>query len=146
MAVNISAWSIRQPLPPLVIALAVVALGYLSFNKLPITRMPKADVPVVSGVGLQFGAAPAELEAQVTKTIEDAVAGVEGAQKINSSITDGLSITTVAFRLETDTDRALNDVKDAVTRVRANLPRTIDRPLIQRVDIAGLPTLPSPGT
>jgi multidrug efflux pump subunit AcrB len=141
MAVNISAWSIRQPLPPLVIALAVVALGYLSFNKLPITRMPKADVPVVSVIVSQFGAAPAELEAQVTKTIEDAVAGVEGAQKINSSITDGLSITTVAFRLETDTDRALNDVKDAVTRVRANLPRTIDEPLIQRVDIAGLPIL-----
>jgi hydrophobe/amphiphile efflux-1 (HAE1) family protein len=141
MALNISAWSIRQPLPPLVIALAVVALGYLSFNKLPITRMPKADVPVVSVIVSQFGAAPAELEAQVTKTIEDAVAGVEGAQKINSSVTDGLSITTVAFRLETNTDRALNDVKDAVTRVRANLPRSIDEPLIQRVDIAGLPIL-----
>ncbi len=141
MAVNISAWSIRQPLPPLVIALAVVALGYLSFNKLPITRMPKADVPVINVIVSQFGAAPAELEAQVTKTIEDAVAAVEGVQKINSVITDGLSTTTIAFRLETNTDRALNDVKDAVTGVRAGLPRTIDEPLIRRFDIAGLPIL-----
>src|SRR5438552_11385829 len=112
MALNISAWSIKQPLPPLVITAAIVALGYISFNKLPITRMPKADVPVISVLVSQFGAAPAELEAQVTKTVEDAVAGVEGAQKINSSISDGLSITTIQFRLETDTDRALNDVKD----------------------------------
>src|SRR5436190_6555822 len=141
MALNISAWSIRQPLPPLVIAVAVVALGVLSFNKLAITRMPKADVPVISVIVSQFGAAPADLETQVTKTIEDAVAGVEGAQKINSSISDGLSITTIQFRLETDTDRALNDVKDAVTRVRADLPRSIDEPMIQRVDIAGLPIL-----
>ena len=144
MAVNISAWSIRQPLPPLVIALAVVALGYLSFNKLPITRMPKADVPVVSVIVSQFGAAPAELEAQVTKTIEDAVAGVEGAQKINSSITDGLSITTVAFRLETDTDRALNDVKDAVTRVRANLPSTPRAKAARRTRDTGRPRPGSP--
>src|SRR6202022_843490 len=104
-------------------------------------RVPRAHVSGVSVIVSQFGAAPAELETQVTKTIEDAVAGVEGAQKINSSITDRCSITTVPFRLETDTDRALNDVKDAVTRVRANLPRTIDEPLIQRVDIAGLPIL-----
>ena len=60
MALNISAWSIRHPLPPLVIGLAIVALGYLSFNKLPITRMPNVDVPFISVIITQFGAAPAE--------------------------------------------------------------------------------------
>src|SRR5258705_10297903 len=141
MAINISAWSIRHPLPPLVMAAAIVALGFIRFNELPVTRMPNVDVPVVSVTVTQFGAAPAELESRVTKAVEDAVSGVAGAHHINSVITDGISSTTITFRLETDTDRALNDVKDAVTRVRANLPRTIDEPIIQRVDIAGLPIL-----
>ena len=141
MAVNISAWSIRHPLPPLVMAAAIVALGYISFSKLPVTRMPNVDVPVVSVTVTQFGAAPAELESRVTKAVEDAVSGVAGAHHINSVITDGISSTTITFRLETDTDRALNDVKDAVTSIRANLPRGIDEPMIQRVDIAGLPIL-----
>ena len=88
------------------------------------------------------GAAPAELESQrATKAVEDAVSGVAGSHHINSVITDGISNTTILFRLETDTDRALNDVKDAVTSIRANLPRGIDEPMIQRVDIAGLPIL-----
>jgi multidrug efflux pump subunit AcrB len=141
MALNISAWSIRQPLPPIVMAAAIVALGFISFDKLPITRMPNVDVPVVAVLVTQFGAAPAELESQVTKKIEDAVAGVEGSHHMSSSVTDGISATTIVFRLETDTDRALNDVKDAVTRIRGDLPRTIDEPMIQRIDIVGLPIL-----
>jgi multidrug efflux pump subunit AcrB len=139
VAINISAWLIRHPLPPLVIAMAIVALGSISFR--PVTRMPNVDVPVISVTITQFGAAPAELESRVTKAIEDAVSGVAGAHHINSVITDGISNTTILFRLETDTDRALNDVKDAVTSIRANLPRGIDEPMIQRVDIAGLPIL-----
>jgi hydrophobe/amphiphile efflux-1 (HAE1) family protein len=141
MALNISAWSIRQPIPSLVIAAAIVALGFQSFKKLPITRMPNVDIPIVSVIVTQFGAAPAELESQVTKTVEDAVSGVENVHHITSAITDGISTTTIEFRLETNTDRALNDVKDAVTRARPNLPRSIDEPMIQRVDAVGLPIL-----
>ncbi len=139
MAFNISAWSIRQPIPPLVLTAAIVALGVVSFMKLPIARMPNIDVPVVSVIVAQFGAAPAELEAQVTKRIEDTVSSVAGVHHINSTIGDGISTTTISFRLETNTDRALNDVKDAVTRVRADLPAAIDEPRIQRVAIIGLP-------
>jgi multidrug efflux pump subunit AcrB len=141
MAINISAWSIRRPLPPIVMAAAIVALGYFSFTKLPITRSPNIDVPVISVAITQFGAAPGELEAQVTKKVEDAVAGIEGAHEIGSSITDGMSATTILFRLGVDTDRALNDVKDAITRIRGDLPRTIDEPMVQRVDVDGLPIL-----
>jgi hydrophobe/amphiphile efflux-1 (HAE1) family protein len=122
-------------------AAAVCALGYLSFKNLPVTRWPNVDVPVVSVTIAQFGAAPAELESQVTKTVEDAVSGVAGAHHITSGISDGISSTTIQFRLGTDTDRALNDVKDAVTRVRGDLPRTISEPMIQRVDLSGLPIL-----
>ena len=136
---NISAWSIRHPLPSVLFSIILLVLGWVSFTKLAITRLPSADIPVISVAVSQFGAAPAELEAQVTKTIEDGVSGVEGVRHISSSITDGLSLTTIQFALETNTDRALNDVKDAVTRVRANLPQNVNEPLIQRVDVIGLP-------
>jgi len=139
MALNISAWSIRHPLPATVFSIILLVLGWLSFTKLAVTRLPNADIPVISVAVSQFGAAPAELESQVTKTIEDGVSGVEGVRHISSSITDGLSVTTIQFALETNTDRALNDVKDAVTRVRSNLPQNITEPLIQRVDVIGLP-------
>jgi hydrophobe/amphiphile efflux-1 (HAE1) family protein len=141
MALNVSAWSIRHPLTPIVMAAAIVALGFISFTKLPITRLPSVDVPLVTVTISQFGAAPGELEGQVTKKVEDAVAGVGGAHHIDSTITDGISITSITFRLGTDTDRALNDVKDAVTRIRADLPRSIDEPMIRRVDFSGLPIL-----
>jgi multidrug efflux pump subunit AcrB len=139
MALNISAWSIRHPLPSIVFSIILLALGWISFTKLAVTRLPSADIPVISVAVSQFGAAPAELESQITKTIEDVVSGVEGVRHISSSITDGLSVTTIQFVLETNTDRALNDVKDAVTRVRANLPQNVTEPLIQRVDVTGLP-------
>src|SRR6478672_3328925 len=139
MALNISAWSIRHPLPSVVFSIILLVLGWVSFTKLAVTRLPNADIPVISVAVAQFGAAPAELESQVTKTIEDGVSGVEGVRHISSSITDGLSLTTIQFALETNTDRALNDVKDAVTRVRSNLPQNVNEPLIQRVDVIGLP-------
>ena len=139
MALNVSAWSIRKPLPAIVFSVILLVLGWVSFNKLPITRLPHADIPVISVVVAEFGAAPAELEAQVTKPIEDSLSGVEGVRNISSSVTDGVSATTIMFSLETNTDRALNDVKDAVTRVRADLPQNINEPLVQRVDVVALP-------
>jgi hydrophobe/amphiphile efflux-1 (HAE1) family protein len=140
MALNISAWSIRRPLPAVVLSIILLILGWVSFLKLPVTRLPAADIPVVSVAVSQFGAGPSELEAQVTKYIEDSVSGVEGVRHIASQITDGLSVTTIQFALETNTDRALNDIKDAVTRARPNLPQNIDgEPLVQRVDLVDLP-------
>src|SRR5262249_8024014 len=141
MAVNVSAWSIRHPIPPIVMAVAIAALGYINFTKLPVTRMPNVDAPLITGLIAQFGASPAELEAQGARKVEDAVAGVAGVNHVQTVITDGISSTSIQFRIGTDTDRALNDVKDAVTRVRGDLPRGIDEPLVRRVDVTGLPIL-----
>src|ERR1700759_2443692 len=141
MALNISAWSIRNPLPSVVFSVILVVLGWLSFTKLAVTHLPSADIPVISVAVAQFGAAPTELESQVTKTIEEGVSGVEGVRHITSSITDGLSVTTIAFSIETNTDRAINDIKDAVTRVRSDLPQNVTEPLTQRVDVIGLPIM-----
>ena len=85
----------------------------------------------------QSGAAPAELETQVTKLVEDAVANLTGVKHLVSTVTDGQSMTAIEFRLEVDTDRALNDVKDAIEKIRPNLPRTIDEPTTQRIDVEG---------
>ncbi len=87
----------------------------------------------------QSGAAPVELETQVAKRVEDSVAGVTNVKHIKSTITDGSAKITIEFQLGTNTDRAVNDVKDAVSKVRQELPRTINEPIIQRLDIEGLP-------
>jgi hydrophobe/amphiphile efflux-1 (HAE1) family protein len=138
---NISAWSIRHPVPALVLFLVLITLGVVSFGRLPITRFPNIDVPVVQVRVYQSGAAPSELETQVTKRIEDAIAGVNGVKHLTSTITEGSSLTLIEFRLETNQDRALNDVKDAIARIRTELPRTIEEPIVQRLDIEGLPIL-----
>ena len=139
MNMNISAWAIRKPVPSLVLFLVLMVLGLVSFQSLPITRFPNIDVPIVQARIYQSGAAPSELETQVTKRVEDAVAGVTGVKHITSNVSEGASITTIEFRLEADPDRALNDVKDAVQRIRTDLPRTIEEPVITRLEIQGLP-------
>ncbi|MCH9766078.1 MAG: efflux RND transporter permease subunit [Alphaproteobacteria bacterium] len=141
MNLNISAWSIRHPVPSLVLFLVLMVLGCMSFQSLPITRFPNIDVPIVQVRVYQSGAAPSELETQVTKKIEDAISGVVDVKHITSTVTEGASLSVVEFELEVDADRALNDVKDAVARIRTDLPRTIEEPVIQRLEIEGLPIL-----
>jgi multidrug efflux pump subunit AcrB len=137
----ISAWAIRNPIPPIVLFLVLTALGIVSFRGLPITLFPNVDIPIVTVQVTQPGAAPTELEKQVTKRVEDGVAGIAGVKHIISRITDGQSLTTIEFRIETRIDRAVNDVKDAIAKIRADLPRSIDEPIVQRLDVAGLPIL-----
>ncbi len=138
---NISAWAIRAPVPPLVLFIVLLILGVLSFQILPVERFPNIDFPLVSITITQAGASPSELEKQVTQRVENAVAGLTRVKHITSSITDGASVTNIEFQLGTNTDRALNDAKDAVARVRAEFPRNIDEPIISRIDIAGLPIM-----
>ena len=139
MRLNISAWAIRKPIPSIVLFLVLMILGVVSFRGLPITRFPNIDIPIINITVTQTGASPSELQNQVTKRIEDAVAGVAGVKHIISAISEGLSNTTIQFHLEVNVDRALNDAKDAVAKIRADLPRTIDEPIVQRIDVEGLP-------
>ena len=134
---NFSAWAIRNPVPPILLFVVLMALGLYSFAHLPITKFPNIDVPVIAVTVSDVGSAPAELETQVTKKVEDAIASISGVKHVTSTITDGSSTTAVEFRLEIDTDRALNDVKDAVAKIRADLPGSIDEPIVQRIDVEG---------
>lgn len=140
-SLNVSAWSIRNPVPSLVLFLVLMVIGMLSFRSLAVTKFPNVDVPIIQVHVYQSGAAPSELETQVTKKVEDAISGVVGVKHITSTVTEGLSATVVEFELEVDADRALNDVKDALARIRSDLPRTIEEPVIQRLQIEGLPIL-----
>ena len=137
MRLNISAASIRRPIPGTVFFVVLTVLGLFSFSELPITRFPSIDIPLVSVAVSESGAAPSELETQVTKRIEDSVANLTGVKHVMSTVSDGLSSTVIEFQLETDTDRAVNDVKDAVAKVRADLPGTIEEPIIDRIDVEG---------
>jgi len=134
---NFSAWSIRNPVAPLLAFFLLMILGWQSFNALPITRFPNIDVPLVAVSVAQSGAAPAELETQITKEIEDAVAGLSGVNRVTSTVTDGLSTTVVEFRMEIATDQAVQDVKDAVDQIRGELPGDIEAPIVTRIDVEG---------
>jgi multidrug efflux pump subunit AcrB len=115
----------------------LMVLGWQAFNALPITRFPNIDVPLVAVTVMQSGAAPAEMEAQVTKQIEDAVAGITGVKNIISTVTDGVSTTAVEFRMEVPTDKAVQDVKDAIDQIQGDLPGDVEAPIVTRIDVEG---------
>jgi multidrug efflux pump subunit AcrB len=99
MRLNVSAWSIRRPIPAMVTFAVLTILGLISFRTMSITRFPSIDIPIVQVLITQSGAAPSELESQVTKKVEDAVASVNGVWHIISTVTDGSSSTIVQFTL-----------------------------------------------
>jgi multidrug efflux pump subunit AcrB len=134
---NFSAWSIRNPIAPILAFFMLMVLGWQAFTAMPITRFPNIDVPLVAVTVTQSGAAPAELESQVTKEIEDAVAGITGVKNIISTVTDGVSTTAIEFRMEVPTDKAVQDVKDAIDQVRGDLPGGVEAPIVTRIDVEG---------
>ncbi len=134
---NFSAWSIRNPVPPILLFAVLLLMGLQSFSRLPVTQFPNIDVPIIAVSVGQSGAAPAELESQITKRVEDAVSGLAGVKNVTSTMSDGNSTTAIEFRLEVPTDQALDDVKDAVAKIRGNLPGGIDEPIVQKIDVEG---------
>jgi hydrophobic/amphiphilic exporter-1 (mainly G- bacteria), HAE1 family len=135
--VNISAWAIRQPIPSILLFLLISVAGLIAFRALGVNQFPDIDIPTVNVNITQPGAAPSELETQVTRLVENAVAGVGNVSHIRSTVSDGLSATAIEFAIGTDTDRAVNDVRDAITKIRQTLPADIDEPTIQRQTSSG---------
>lgn len=141
MSFNISAWSINKPVPTIVLFLILTVVGWFSFISLGIDINPNIDVPTVLIKVTQPGAGPAELESQVTKKIEDAVAGLGNIDFMISTVSDGNSKTTINFVLGTDTDRATNDVRNAIAQIRQDLPQEINDPVVERLDFSGGPVI-----
>ncbi|MBI6548344.1 efflux RND transporter permease subunit [Xenorhabdus lircayensis] len=137
MKFQLSEWAIRKPIPTIVIFLALTVAGLFSFFKLPINANPVINFPVVTVTVTQDGSSPSELENAVTQPIERAVSGLPGIRHINSTITDGVSITIVEFNLKVDPNVAISDIREQITQIRAELPQTIDEPMINRIDVEG---------
>lgn len=134
---NISSWSIKNPIPIILLFTLLTVAGLLAFNSMRINNNPDIDFPLVAVSAARPGAAPSEMEIQVTRLIEDSLAGLSGVRHINSQITDGVSTTTIEFELGTDTERATNDVRNAMSGLRADLPQDMQEPAVQRIDITG---------
>ena len=135
--INVSAWAIKRPLPALMIFFVLCVAGIYGFIKLPISRFPDVSFPMVTVTVALPGAPPSQLETEVTRKIEDSVATITGVKRVFSNVNEGISNTNIEFVLETDIATALDDVRDAITRVRADLPQDIQEPIIGKVNIGG---------
>jgi len=138
---NISSWCIRNPVPPIVLFVGLMLAGLVAFMGMDVNNNPDIDFPAAEINISQPGAAPTEMENQITQKIEAAARSVNGVDEINSSVREGNSNTFVQFEIGTPTDRAVNDLRDAITQIRSDLPDGILEPQISRVDIAGDPIL-----
>ena len=112
-------------------------LGVFAFRQLPVNANPNVSFPIVSVSVDQAGASPEELENAVTRRVESAIAGMAGVRHITSTVTEGNSATMVEFQLGIDSDRAVNDVRNAITQIRDELPQSISNPIVERVDVEG---------
>ncbi len=131
---NISSWAIRNPIPPIVLFVALLVAGIVSFMRMDVNDSPDVEFPFVNVSISQPGASPTELETQVTQRVEAAVRGVNGVEEINSSVREGNSNTFVQFEIGTPVDRATNDVRDAVSQIRGDLPEGILEPQVVRAE------------
>ncbi|HEU0043125.1 efflux RND transporter permease subunit [Sphingomonas sp.] len=139
--IRVSAWAIQNPIPVVVLFAALTLAGIFAYLMLPVKQFPDASFPAVSVTVTQNGASPAELETQVTRPVEDAIAGISGIKDIRSAISLGASVTTINFEIGEDQQRAKDEVESAIDQIRATLPREIDEPIIERVDIESQPIL-----
>jgi len=136
---NISSWCIRNPVFPIVLFVGLTLAGLIAFARMQVNNAPDIDFPAAIVSVSQPGAAPKELETQVTQRVESAIRGVNGVDEMSSSVSEGNSTTFVQFQLGTPTDRAVNDVRNAVAQIRSNLPDGILEPQVTRVDAEGEP-------
>ncbi len=136
---KLSAWAIHHPLPPIVLFVVLLLVGTVSFIRLPITQNPHISYPIVSVTVTQPGAAPEEVQTQIVRRVEGAVAGIGNIRHIFSKAYEGGEETDVQFQIGTPIDRAVEEVRDVISQVQPNLPADILPPVIQRVNVSGGP-------
>jgi multidrug efflux pump subunit AcrB len=138
---NVSSWSIRNPIPSVLFFLLFTFAGLLSFRAMKVQNFPDIDLPSVRVTAALPGAAPAQLETDVARKIENAIATVQGLKHIYTKVQDGLVTVTAEFRLEKPVQEAVDDVRSAVTSVRSDLPADVRDPVVTKIDLAGQPVL-----
>jgi multidrug efflux pump subunit AcrB len=138
---NLSTWSIRNPIPSLLLFILLTLLGLMSFRAMKIQNFPDIDLPTVIVTAALPGAAPAQLETEVARKIENSIATIPGIKHIYGKIQDGSVAVTAEFRLEKNVAEAVDDVRDAVSRIRADLPQDLRDPIVSKLEISGTPVL-----
>ncbi len=134
---NFVTWSIRNPVPVIVMFVGLTVAGLLSFPKLGVQDRPDIEFPAVIVTVTYAGVAPSQMESEITRKVEDAVATISGIEQMTSTVDEGASTTNIEFRFGTDLSAALDDVRDAMTRIRADLPPDANEPIVSRVSTAG---------
>ncbi|PJC87267.1 RND transporter [Vibrio sp. HA2012] len=129
---NISAWSIRNPIPVVLLFAILSVAGLLAFNQMKVQDLPDIELPEIIIATTLEGASPEQLETDITKHIEGALSSVQGVRHIFSSLNKGEVSIAVEFYLERDLQEALNDVKDAILTIRPKLPANISEPIIRK--------------
>lgn len=138
---NLATWSIRNPIPSVLLFMLLAFAGLWGFARLPVQDLPDLDLPAVTITLIQPGAAPAQLETEVARKVEDALATLNGLRHIRTSITDGLVSIQAEFVLEKPLSDALIETKNAVDRVRSDLPADLQPPTVAAATFAGGPIL-----
>ncbi|MBK7675962.1 MAG: efflux RND transporter permease subunit [Candidatus Accumulibacter sp.] len=138
---NVSAWSIRNPIPAILLFVLLTLAGILAFRAMKIQQFMDIDLPTVTVTATLPGAAPAQMETEVARKIENSVATVQGIKHIYTKVQDGTATVTVEFRLEKPVQEAVDDVRDAVSRIRSDLPGDLRDPVIGRISVSGAPIL-----
>ena len=141
MKFRVSAWAIRNPIPAAILFIALAIAGLSAYAQLPIKHFPNITFPAVEVIVTQSGAAPAEMETQISRPVEDSLSGISYVKHIVSTVSLGQSNTMIEFELGTDMQKATDDVRTAIDRERVNLPPGIDPPLVERLDIDTAPIL-----
>ncbi len=133
--------SILRPVTITMVVLAIVVLGLVSRDKLPVDLYPKIDIPYVTVVASYPGTGPQEAETLITKPIEDAVSTISGVKNVTSTSEEGVSWVSVEFYLGTDLNTATNDVREKVDGARMELPRDMDPPVIEKFSLTAIPVV-----
>ncbi|WP_395385482.1 efflux RND transporter permease subunit [Paucibacter sp. JuS9] len=139
--INVSSWSIKNPIPAILLFIMLSLAGLLGFKAMKIQNFPDIDLPTITVTASLPGASPAQLESQVARKIENQVATLQDVKHIYTVVQDGAAIVTVEFRLEKRTQEALDDVRDAVARIRSDLPGDLKDPIISKMNLSGAPIL-----
>jgi multidrug efflux pump subunit AcrB len=132
-----SAWAIRHPITPIVLFVVLFFLGVVAFVRLPINLDPDISFPLVNVTVSQPGAAPSEMETQIAQKLEGSIASIGNVRNITTYIVEGEVSIFLEFQIGTPIDRAVADVRDAVSKVRNDLPQGIMEPLVQRQNVDG---------
>ena len=136
---NIAKGPVERPVLTFIIFLIVVIIGFVSFTRLPIDLMPEITYPTISVVTSYANVGPQEIEEQITRPIEEAIAAVQGVEEITATSTEGQSQVRISFAWGTELDNAANDIRDRIDRILSRLPDEVERPSIRKFDLSAFP-------